>query len=136
MQTLAIHLALNGVLVLVISMIAGLFLYLAIRGEREQRAWHLLHAGGSGRGVMLLALAAAIPYAELPPWLLSIAVWLIIVFVWTSMAAMAIYAVSGQRGLHLRGATPNKLVYLFYAVATVAVFPGMALLAYGFFAAL
>ena len=136
MQTLAIHLALNGALVLVISMIAGLFLYLAIRGEREQRAWHLLHAGGSGRGVMLLALAAVIPYAEIPLSLLSVAVWLVIVFVWTSMAAMAIYAISGQRGLRLRGAIPNKLVYLCYAIATVAIFPGMALLIYGFIEAL
>lgn len=136
MQTLAIHLALNGALVLVISMIAGLFLYLAIRGEQEQRAWHLLHAGGSGRGVMLLALAAVIPYAELPLWLLSIAAWLIIAFVWTSMAAMAIYAVSGQRGLQLRGAIPNRLVYIFYAIATVAIFPGMALLIYGLIEAL
>ena len=136
MQNLVISLALNGALVLLVSMIAGLFLYLAIRGQREQRAWHLLHAGGSGRGVMLLAMAAIIEYAVIPLWLLQVAVWLMIAFVWASMAAMAIYAVSGERGLQCVGSLPNRLVYIFYAIATVAVFPGMGLLIYGFIEAI
>ena len=135
METLVLHLAINGAIVLLISMVAGLFLYLAIRGDQEQRAWHLLHAGGSGRGVMLIAMAAIIQYLALPPWLLALCVWLIIVFVWTSMAAMAIYAISGQRGVHWTGAIPNRLVYLFYGIGTIAIFPGMALLIYGLAAA-
>ena len=52
MQQLAPLLALNGMLVLVVSLVAGLMLYLAIRNGREEAAWHLLHAGTAGRAVM------------------------------------------------------------------------------------
>lgn len=136
MDRLALHLALNGALVLTVSLFAGLFLYLAIRNDREQAAWHLLHAGGTGRGVMLLALAAIIDYPLLPMWQLSTTAWLFITFSWTSMAAMTIRAVTGERGLRCQGSIANKLVYIFYAVATVAIFPAIALLIYGLLKAL
>lgn len=136
MERLAIHLALNGALVLTVSLFAGLFLYLAIRNDREQAAWHLLHAGGTGRGVMLLALAAIIEYPVLAMGLLSTTAWLFIIFTWTSMAAMTIRAVTGERGLRCQGSIANKLVYIFYAVATVAIFPAIALLIYGLLKAL
>ena len=136
MDRLAIHLALNGALVLAVSLVAGLFLYLAIRNEKQQAAWHLLHAGGTGRGVMLLALAAIIEYPVLPFWLLSAAAWLFIFFTWTSMAAMTIRAVTGERGLKCQGSMANKLVYIFYVLGTVAIFPAIALLIYGLFMAL
>ncbi len=136
MDRLAIHLALNGALVLTISLFAGLFLYLAIRKEKQQAAWHLLHAGGTGRGVMLLALAAIIEYPVLPFWQLSTSAWLFIFFTWTSMVAMTIRAVTGERGLKCQGSTANKLVYIFYALGTVAIFPAIALLIYGLIMAL
>lgn len=136
LERLAIHLALNGALVLTVSLVAGLFLYLAIRNDKEQAAWHLLHAGGTGRGVMLLALAAIIEYPVLPAWQLATTAWLFIVFSWTSMAAMTIRAVTGERGLRCEGSLPNKLVYICYALATVAIFPGIALLIYGLLKAL
>ncbi len=136
MDRLAIHLALNGALVLTISLFAGLFLYLAILKEKEQAAWHLLHAGGTGRGVMLLALAAIIKYPVLPFWQLSTTAWLFIFFTWTSMLAMLIRAVTGERGLRCQGTLANKLVYIFYALGTVAIFPAIALLIYGLLMAL
>ena len=136
MDKLALYLALNGTLVLTLSLFAGLFLYLAIRNNREQAAWHLLHAGGTGRGVMLLALAAIIEYPALPMWQLSTTAWLFIIFSWTSMAAMTIRALTGERGLRCRGSIANKLVYIFYAVATIAIFPAIALLIYGLLKAL
>lgn len=136
MDRLALHLALNGALVLTVSLFAGLFLYLAIRNDREQAAWHLLHAGGTGRGVMLLALAAIIDYPVLPMWQLSTTAWLFITFTWTSMAAMTIRAVTGERGLRCQGSIANRLVYIFYAVATVTIFPAIALLIYGLLKAL
>lgn len=131
MDRLVIILALNGVLVLSISLVAGMFLYLAILRDRDQAAWHLLHAGGTGRGVMLLALAALIQYPVLTESLASIAVWLIIFFVWTSMLAMGIRAISGERGLRFSGSFANRTVYLSYALGTLAVFPGFALLIFG-----
>jgi len=136
MDRLVIILALNGALVLTVSLFAGLFLYLAILHQRDQAAWHLLHAGGTGRGVMLLALAALIQYPVLPFWLASTAAWLVIFFVWTSMLAMSIRAIWGDRGLRLEGSFANRLVYLSYALGTVAVFPGFALLIYGLIEAL
>ena len=136
MDQLVIILALNGALVLTVSLFAGLFLYLAILNGRDQAAWHLLHAGGAGRGVMLLALAALIQYPALPFWLVSLAAWLIIFFVWTSMLAMGIRAIRGDRGLRLEGSLANRLVYLSYALGTATVFPGFALLIYGLVKAL
>ena len=136
MEKLAVYLALNGVLVLTVSVIAGLFLYLAIRDDREQAAWHLLHAGGTGRGVMLIALAAIVEYPALSYWQLAAMAWLFIIFTWTSMFAMGIRAVSGERGLRLTGTIANKSVYILYGLGTIAIFPACALLIYGLIKAL
>lgn len=136
MDQLVIILALNGALVLVISMIAGLFLYLSILNDRDPAAWHLLHAGGTGRGVMLLALAALIEIPALSDQLAAVSAWLIIVFVWTSMLAMGIRAISGDRGLRFDGPFANRLVYVSYGLGILAVFPGFALLIYGLLMAL
>lgn len=131
MDQLVIVLALNGALVLIVSLFAGLFLYLAILNHKDQAAWHLLHAGGTGRGVMLLALAALIERPALSLELATISAWLIIFFVWTSMLAMGIRAVCGDRGLRLEGSFANRTVYVSYALGTLTVFPGFALLIYG-----
>ncbi len=136
MEQLAVILALNGMLVLTLSLVAGMFLYLAILHDRDQAAWHLLHAGGAGRGVMLLALAALVRYPVLPFWLLATTMWLMIFFVWTSMLAMTIRAIAGHRGLRLEGSIANRMVYVAYALGTVTIFPACALLIAGLFRAL
>ena len=136
MDRLVLILALNGALVLTVSLVAGLFLYLAILKGKDQAAWHLLHAGGTGRGVMLLALAALIERPALSLELATTAAWLIIFFVWTSMLAMGIRAVFGERGLRLEGSLANRTVYVSYALGTLTVFPGFALLIYGLVKAL
>ena len=116
---------------LTVSLFAGLFLYLAILNHKDQAAWHLLHAGGTGRGVMLLALAALIERPALSLELATISAWLIIFFVWTSMLAMGVRAVCGDRGLRLEGSFANRTVFVSYALGTLTVFPGFALLIYG-----
>ena len=137
MHELTILLALNGAVVLTISMAAGLFLYRAILRERSDEArWHLVHSGGTGRGVMLIALAAIISLPDLPLRQLEAFVWLMLVFVWTSMLAMIVAAISGKRGLRFDGSITNKLVYALYAVGTVAVFPACVLLIFGLIKAL
>lgn len=136
MNQLAIHLALHGAIVLTVSIIAGLLLYGAILKSKNEAAWHLVHAGGTVRGVMLIALAAIIHLPVLPAWQLATAVWLIIFFVWTSMLAMIIAAISGDRGLGLSGSIANKLVYVLYGLGTIAIFPGCLLLILGLFKAL
>jgi multisubunit Na+/H+ antiporter MnhG subunit len=136
MDKLAIHLALHGAVVLTISIAAGLCLYSAILKNKNEAAWHLVHAGGTVRGVMLMALAAIIHIPVLPLWQLSTLVWLIIFFVWTSMLAMIIAAASGDRGLGFSGSNTNKLVYILYALGTIAIFPACLLLIVGLFKAL
>lgn len=76
MARLPIHLALHGVLILTISILGGLFLYKAILEKKNEADWHLLHAGGSARGILLIALASIIHIPVLPQWPLATAVWL------------------------------------------------------------
>jgi multisubunit Na+/H+ antiporter MnhG subunit len=136
MSGLAIYLALHGVIVLAVSLIAGLLLHKAIRLDMDVSAWHLVHSGGSGRGVMLLALAPMLQWLALPRWQLSLFVWLILFFVWTSMAAMIIAAATGQRGVDWSGSATSKCVFGLYVVGAVAVFPALALLIAGLLHAL
>lgn len=84
----------------------------------------------------LLALAALVEYPSLTYGQMQAACWLLLIFVWTSMLAMGIRAVSGHRGLRLGGALANRIVYLLYAIGTVAIFPGCALLIFGLYTAL
>lgn len=123
-------------LVLTVSIVTGLFLYLAIRDDREQAAWHLLYAGGTARRVMLIALATIIEYPVLSFGVLATMPWLFIIFTWTSMLAKSIRAVSGERGLRLTGTIANKSVYVLYGLGTIAIFPACALLIYGIVKAL
>lgn len=132
MDSLATHLALHGVLVLGVSVLGGGFLYRTLLGGGgRESAWHLLHAGGSVRGVMLIALAGVIHLPDLPHWQLAAFAWLIILFAWTSVLAMAIAAASGERGLRFTGSIANRTVCLLYAAGVIAIIPAGALLVYG-----
>jgi hypothetical protein len=136
MDRLAIHLALHGVAVLTVSLCAGLYTYRALLRADHAGAWHLAHAGGSARGVMLMALAAIVRLPVLPLWELSLVGWLLIFFSWTSVFAMIVAAASGERGLALRGSYTNKLVFVLYLVGGVAVFPASIALIVGLLRAL
>jgi len=136
MDKLAVHLALHGGIVLTISLVAGLLLYRTILRNQDVASWHLVHASVSGRGVMLIALAAIIHLPALPLWLLSTAVWLIIGFVWSSSSAMVLRAVSGERGLRCEGALANKAVFVLYVLGTIAIFPAFFVLIVGLVKAL
>src|SRR5512139_1518642 len=98
MDKLAIAVGLHGLAVLTVSLVAGLFLYRTLLRKHDSHGWHLLHAGGSGRGVMLMALAAIFHLVALPEWLVSLAAWAIVYFVWASTIAMLITAVTGEHG--------------------------------------
>jgi len=132
MDRLAVYLALHGAIVLVVSLVAGLLLHRTIRlNASDSAAWHLAHAGGSGRGVLLLALAGVLRWVALPGWQVSTLVWLMLFFVWTSVAAMTIAAASGERGLSWSGSPLSRLVFGLYVVGAVAVFPAAFLLILG-----
>jgi len=131
MDTLATLLALHGAAILTISLFAGLFLYRTILGKGAEHDWHLLHAGGSGRGLMLFALAATIHLPALPAWLTWILAWLVILFAWASTLAMIITAVTGERGFGWSGTVTNRLTFGLYVIGTVAVFPAFLVLMIG-----
>lgn len=136
MERLAIHLAVHGVAVLIVSIVGGGLLYRAILEGTNQSQWHLLHAGGTARGILLIALAGIIHLPALPGGQLATMAWLMIAFVWTSTLAMLIAAASGDRGLNFGGSMANRLVWALYAVGTVALAPALVLLVYGLLTAL
>jgi hypothetical protein len=130
-EHLALHLALNGVAVLTVSAAAGLVLWRVLYHDSDGADWHLVHASGSVRGVFLIALAAIIDLPTLPERLLAVAVWLIILFTWTSLLAMIIRAFTGERGFHLGGSKANSTVFALYVIGAVALFPGCTILIVG-----
>jgi uncharacterized membrane protein len=128
---LSLHLTLHGLAVLTFSVFAGLVLWRILDRNRGGADWHLVHASGTVRGVLLIALAAIIDLPALPEWLVATAVWLIIWFTWTSVIAMTIRAVTGERGFSIGGSNVNRLVFGLYAVGAFALFPACAILITG-----
>lgn len=127
------YLAMHGTLVLVASFVAGLLLHRSIRLQRPGAdAWHLAHAGGSTRGVLLLALAGTWSWVNLPTRAGEMAAVLWLLFVWTSTAAMLVAAATGHRGLWWHGSTADRVVFGLYVVGTLAVIPAALLLIVGF----
>ena len=133
---MATILALKGAAILCVSLVAGLLLYGAILRKGNQHGWHLLHAGGSGRGLLLLALAATIHLAALDPWLLATAAWLIIFFAWASTIAMLMAAATGERGFRWADPVANRLAHALYVMGATAVFPAFLVLILGLVLAL
>ena len=123
-------------LALFVSLVGGLFLYRANLIHEGIANWHLLHAGGSARGILLIALAATIHLPDLSPAYLAAAVWMMIFFVWTSILAMVLRALCGQHGFGWSGPAINKTIYLLYAAGAIAVFPACLVLIAGLWNAL
>ena len=136
MNKLSIHLALHGVLVVTLGALAGLSLWRSILKNTNVADWHLLHASGTSRGIMLIALAAVIHLPVLPSWQVSMLAWCIIYFVWSSVSAMLLRAISGEPGFTWAGSHTNKLVHLLYVTGTITLFAGLFLLAMGLYKAL
>jgi len=126
MERLSLHLALHGMAALTVSVFAGLVLWKVLYRNKDGAHWHLVHASGSVRGVLLIALAAIVDLPALPEWLVSVAAWLFILFVWTSLLAMIIRAFTGEPGFYSGGSVANKIVFVLYAVGTVALVPACA----------
>lgn len=67
MKNLPAFVALNGAAVLLFSNLIGLLAVRALHRDEVSEHWHLLHAGGTSRDIMLLALAATIQFSRLSP---------------------------------------------------------------------
>ena len=132
MQTLAAFLALNGVLVIFVSSAAGLLLYLnLVRGE-DPHDWHLLHAGGTARGILLIALGGTIHIAGLSDASAWLSAGLVTIFVWASTIAMVLRGMTGETGFGFSGEPANRIGFILYGIGVLSLFPGLALLGWGF----
>lgn len=136
MDRLTIHLALNGAAILLVSLVGGLLLYTAILKQGRIADWHLVHAGGTARGVLLIALAATLHLPALTSWQVAMVSWFIIFFAWTSTLAMFLRAWTGEQGFEFSGTLINRLIFLLYAFGALTIFPGLALFIYGLLKAL
>jgi len=95
-----------------------------------------VHASGTVRGVLLIALAPIIDWPALSEWLAAAAAWQIIFFAWTSLLAIIVRALNGEQGFYSGGSTANRIVFALYLAGTVALIPACLTLAVGLFRAL
>ena len=133
MENLSAWLAFNGAAVLLFTSLIGLMLARCLHRNEVSEHWHLLHAGGTSRGVLLLALSATVQFTDLSPSSLAWASGLVVFFVWTSVLAMLVRGLTGERGFHPGGSPSNRIVFYLYASGAVALFAGLFWLAVGFF---
>jgi hypothetical protein len=132
MEALSAFLATNGVAVLLFGSLVGLVLARNLHQGKVSEHWHLLHAGGTSRGILLLALAATVNITELSFSSLAWASGLVVLFVWTSVVAMFLRALSEERGFYPKGSRANRAIFLLYAIGTIALSVGLLWLALGF----
>jgi hypothetical protein len=131
MESLRLQLAIHGVAALTVSVVAGLVLWRVLRREGHGADWHLVHASGTARGVLLIALAPIIHLPALPEWLTVAVAWQIIFFVWTSLLAMIVRAFTGRPGFYAGGSLANRVVFVLYALGAVALVPACVTLIVG-----
>lgn len=136
MTTLPALLVLNGLLIVFLSSVAGLVLYRTLLRDADPHDWHLLHAGGSARGILLIALGGTVHLAALPKGQAALAAMLVMAFVWASTLAMLLGAISGESGFSFSGRAANRLGFALYVIGAVCLFPGLAWLAWGFWLAI
>lgn len=131
MNSLGAFLALNGLMIVFISSVGGLALYRVLIRDGDPHDWHLLHAGGSARGIFLIALGGTVHLSALSPTHAWVASGLVVLFVWASTLAMLLRALSGETGFAFSGKPANRLGFLLYVIGAVSLALGLALLCWG-----
>jgi hypothetical protein len=131
MESLPVHLALHGAIVLMVGLLGGLAFSRAIQSGKGEVAWRVVHSGGCMGGVMLLAAAGVLRFVALPPWGLLLFAGLVVGGTYTLVAGMVVAAWTGDRGLGGGGSRANRVVHLLYLVGTVATLAGNGLLILG-----
>ena len=116
-----------------VGLAAGLLLHRTIRLDGENAAaWHLTHAGVSGRGILLIALAGTARWVHLPDALGAACVLADAVLRLDVYGGDGVAAATGDRGLTWSGSLVNRLVFALYVAGPIAVFPAAILLIAGF----
>jgi hypothetical protein len=131
MDSLGAFLALNGLMIVFISSVGGLALYRVLIRDGDPHDWHLLHAGGSARGIFLIALGGTVHLSALSPPHAWVASGLVVLFVWASTLAMLLRALSGETGFAFSGKLANRLGFLLYVIGAVSLALGLAWLCWG-----
>jgi hypothetical protein len=136
MDKSAVYLAINGVSVLLVSLISGRWFSKAITTQGNEVAWRVVHSGGSMGGIMLIAFSSLVSLLVLPHWAMSLFVWSTIIGIWLFILAMIAAAVTGERGLTNGGTQINRGVYHTYIVASFSSLLGCGILLAGLYRAL
>src|SRR5215208_3982103 len=109
------YLVLHGSIVLFAGLLCGFpFGRAVVRGAPESsvRAWRVAHSGLSMGGVLLLALAAAIPLVQLSNGWSWCLVWAFVASGYGFAIALPLGAHFGYRGLTAAPPAINRAVYL------------------------
>jgi len=136
MEQSIIYLALNGVLVLIVSLISGRWFSKAIKSGGNEVAWRVVHSGGSMGGIMLIAFSSLVPLLALSKLNSTLFVWFSIIGTWLFVIAMTVAAITNERGLKSQGSLTNKGVYFTYMFGAVFTLVGCGLLVVGLYSAL
>jgi hypothetical protein len=131
MALLAVYFALNGAIVLLSGLVGGLFFARAVRLQKNEVAWRVVHAGGCSAGVMLLALAVPVQWTVLSPWLQGAMMAGFLLGTYLLVIGMFVAAIFGMRGIPGGGTGINRLVAGLYAAGTVLSLLGGVLLVLG-----
>jgi hypothetical protein len=136
LESLSLHFALHGAIVLFAGLVGGLFFASAIKRSRGEVAWRVVHSGGCMAGTMLLAIAWPIRFVVLPAAVSLTLAWALIGGTYVLVLGMFLAAATGERGIPGGGSGTNRVVATLYAVGTTASLLGGALLVLGLAGAL
>lgn len=131
MDGLSFNLVLHGALVLLTGFLGGTFFARAIKQGKGEVAWRVVHSGASMGGIMLIALAPVVAKLAVPPWLMQLLGWSLIVGTEVFVVGMIWAAVSGSRGLSRSGPWQGRAVWAFYLLGSSLTLLGCGLLVYG-----
>ena len=121
------QLALHGVVVLLIGLLAGIgFSYAAATASVDSdlyKNWRFAHLEGLFNGVMVLAIAGAWPSIDRRGAMLTIGKWLLIIGAYANAIGPWITALFiGHRVIQPHGPLENVVVYGFYIPGVVPIF--------------
>lgn len=131
MTPLALQFALHGSIALLAGLIGGLFFARAIRRQRGEVAWRVVHAGGCSAGTMLLAIAMPSQWTKLGEVTGVVMGVGFIGGAYLLCLGMYVAAIWDTRGIPGGGTPLNRLVAGLYGAGTVMTLAGGVLLVVG-----
>jgi hypothetical protein len=125
---------LNGVIVLLAGLLAGLPLWLAIlcgASAANYKAWRVAHATLIAQGLLMLIIGLALPRIALGQQAIWIAVWSLTAAGYGFVFAMTVGAWTGRRGLSPRPWGLNTVLFIGHVVGAAGSLVAVGLLCYG-----